>query len=136
VVELFPDEAMGEALRRVSEVGADCERAAVDARFDLAFKERLCAKLLVPSVAGFESRHRRDDVRILRIHTGYAKKLQRNKGREPVGGASSVPRPVRALKRKDSCGYPFVRYASALRRECRRRSVREIAHRLPANGRI
>src|SRR5262249_42325117 len=61
VLELLGEEALQQALRRPPEVAADRERAAVDARLDLALEERLRAELLRPAEAVVQSPDRRRD---------------------------------------------------------------------------
>ena len=75
VLELLAEKTAGEAFRRMSEVRAKCERAAVDARLDLAFEERLRAELLVPAVAGLQPRDRGNGPRIGRVDARRAQEL-------------------------------------------------------------
>src|SRR5262249_21706406 len=136
VVELLADETAREALRRASEVAAERERAAVDARLDLAFEKRLRAKLLVPAVAGLEPSDRRGDARIAAIDAGRTQQLQREERRQPVRGVRAVPRAIQPLAGEDFGADPLVRDPRALRGNRRRRGAREVAHRVPADGRV
>ena len=136
VLELLADEPTCEVLRRTSEVGAERERAAVDARLHLAVEERLRAERLVPPEAGLDARHRGGDARIGGVDAGRTQQLHREEGWQPVGLAVAVPRAIRALAGENLGAEPFARNARTLRGDRRRRGVREIAQRLPANGRV
>ena len=62
--------------------------------------------------------------------------MHREQGRQPVGCVGPVPRAVRPLARENFRAHPFARDAGALRGDCLRRGVRQITHRLPADGRV
>src|SRR5262249_10126480 len=136
VLELFAGETAHQALRWTPEVGAERERAAVDARLHFALEERLRAKRLVPPEAGLEARDRRRDAGAGGADPRRAQQLQREKGWQPVRRAGAVPRAILSLTGEDCGADAFVRHAGALRGDRRRKRIRQIAHRLPAYGRI
>ena len=90
----------------------------------------------MPAEARLEARHRRVDGGIGAVDAGRAQEEQREEGRQPDGGVGAVPRAVRSLAGENVGAEPFARDAGALRGDRLRRGVREIAHRLPADGRV
>ena len=70
------------------------------------------------------------------VDAGRAQEQQREQSRQPVGGIVPVPRAVRSLAGENLGAEPFARDAGALRGDRRRGGVREVAHRLPADGRV
>src|SRR6185503_8796923 len=136
VIELFADQTAREALRRVPEVGAKRERAPVDAGLHLSLEERLAAELLVPPEARLEARHRRNGGRFGAVHAGRAQQLHCEQGRQPYWGAVPMPRAVRSLAGENFGANPFARNARAFRVDRLRGGVRQIAHHLPADGRV
>ena len=76
------------------------------------------------------------DGRIGAVDAGRTQQLHREEGRQPVGLVIAVPRAIGALAGENLGAEPFARNARTLRGDRRRRGVREIAQRLPANGRV
>lgn len=101
VGELLTNEALRETALRPAEVATERERAAVDARLDLALEERLAAELRVPPEAGREARHRRIDGLVRRIDARCPQQEQRVQRRQPQRVIASVPRAVGILPGED-----------------------------------
>jgi len=143
VVELLADETARQTLRRAPEVGAKREHPPVDARLQFPLEEpvpsefrptQLPEGLIVPPQARLEARHRRINRRFGAVGAGRAQEQQCEKGRQPDTAIASVPRAVRLLAGENFGPEALARDAGAFGCNRSRRGIRQIAHRLPADG--
>jgi hypothetical protein len=141
---LLAGETASEARTRAPEVGPKREHAAVNARLHFTLEERFSAelrptqfpapRLVIPPQARFKASRRRLDGRFGAVDAGRAQEQQREKGRQPEGRIGPAPRAVRSLHRENCGAKPLSRDAGALRGDRGRPGIRQITHRLPAQG--
>ena len=131
------EQAIDETVAALAEVGAECDDAAVDARFDLAFEERRISELGSPRDVLANEIDRRSRARARRVEAEVAQQQQRVHVRPPERRGDAVaPLAVGPLLIEQPRAPSFRRDARPLGRDDLRGRLGEIAHDLPADRRV